>query len=1092
MMILQRLTMLGLMLIFGCVSFYAQGSPTGTITGVTQDDAGAAVAGSRVVATNTGTNAAFEATSDENGLYTIRSLPVGNYNVTVEANGFKTTTLTDIPVRVNEEIKLDATLVVGALSEQVTVSGEPSLVNTTSSTLKTVIDERRIVDLPLNGRDPNALVQLVAGVQPDTRTSLTSGTTYPGAVSVSSNGGRGNTTNYVLDGGSNNDSYNNQSNPTPNPDALQEFSVQTNNFSAEYGRNLGAVVNAVTKSGTNDYHGTLFEYVRNERLNARNFFAPVRNGIRARDGLKRNQFGGVFGGRLPLPHFGEGGPIFDSGKDRTFFFFSYQGTRTRQTPGDTTAIVPTIAQRNGDFSALLSLQTPIILRNPVTGQPYPGNIIPQNQLNPVTQRLLQFIPLANETGNRVRYVVPVKLNDDQTMLRLDHRFSDNNSLFGRIWLSKAAQPAYLDRSNFLASSFGRTWKNTIVALNDTHVFSPKVVNNTVFTFNRTNNVNTQSYPPSLQSLGANLYNDATPQIDLTVNGFFAVNTGDTNNFFRTEYQVANTTRLSYGRHNISVGGEYSHGTNDITNNFRANGVFTFANSTNNPAFTGYGLADFLIGKFTSLTQGGGEYKNTIVNAPAFFIQDDYRVNRKLTLNLGLRWDPFIPYTDENDKLAGYRAGQKSIVYPNAPTGLVYPGDPSLPEGGYEPSLTNFGPRVGFAYDLAGDGKTSIRGGYGIFYDRPNLISTNNAAAQSPFGTVLTTNGNAINSLSNPYAGAVNPFPVNIFPPTNAVFNTSITVFSYAPDLKNGRAQSYNLSIEREIFPSYLVRVAYAGSRSDRLSIVREANAPIFAAGATTNNINDRRPLGPAFGSIVLTESTGSSTYNSMQATLDKRFTQGLSILANYTLSKSIDQSSENKGTGISQTNPNNLNYDRGLANFDHRHRFTAAILYELPRISSQRIVDTFFGGWNVTGIVTLQSGSPFSVLSGVDNSVTGIPNQRADINGDPVLPGDRTRGEQIAQWFNTSVFSSQVRLGNFGSSGRNIIVGPGFKSLNLGLHKNFGITENIKIQLRGEAFNVLNNVNLNPPNNNRSSSDFGRITSAGDPRILQFAARFIF
>lgn len=1051
-MIGKRIAMLGLMLIIGCVNYFAQGSPTGAITGVTQDDAGAVVAGSRVVAINTGTSATFEAVSNNNGLYTIRSLPVGNYNVTVEANGFKTTTLTDIPVRVNEEIKLDATLIVGAVSEQVTVSGEPSLVNTTSSTLKTVIDQRRIVDLPLNGRDPNALIQLVAGVQPDTRTSLTSGATYPGAVSVSSNGGRGNTTNYVLDGGSNNDSYSNQSNPTPNPDALQEFSVQTNNFSAEYGRNLGAVVNAVTKSGTNSFHGSLFEYVRNDALNATNFFAPGK-----RDGLKRNQFGGTVGGPLPLPHFGEGGPIFDSGKDRTFFFFSYQGTRTAQRPSDSTAIVPTAAQR-------------------------------ATVTNPVVARLLQYIPLPNEAGNLVRFVVPIKLNDDQTMIRIDHKFSDNNNLFGRFWVSEAGQPPFLDSANYLASSFGRTWKNTIVALNDTHVFSPRVVNNTVFTFNRTNNYNFHVLPPSLNLLGSNIYSDGTPQIDINVAGYFAINTGDTNSFNRTEYQVTNTTRLNYGKHNISVGVEYSHGTNDIVNNFRANGQFAFNNSA---GFSGNALTDFLNGKFATLTQGAGEYKNTIVNSPAAFVQDDFRVNNKLTLNLGLRYDPFIPYTDANSKIAGYRAGQQSQVYTNAPAGLLYPGDPGLPVGGYKPSLLNFGPRFGFAYDPKGDGKTSIRGGYGIFFDRPNLISTNNAAAQSPFGTVLTTNGNALNSLTNPYAGRTNPFPVNIFPPSNVAFTFPVTVFSYSADLKNGRAQAYNLSVEREIFPSYLVRLAYAGSRGDRLSIVREANPAIYAVGATTATTNARRPLAPFFGSIAVTESTGKSSYNSLQATLDKRFSKGLSILANYTLSKSIDNSSENKGTGVTQTDSNNLNYDRGLANFDHRHRFTASVLYELPRISSQRLVNSLLGGWNLTGIYTYQSGTPFSILSGVDNARTGTGNQRADIVGDPVLSGSRTRSEQIAMWFNTMAFTTNA-LGTFGNSGRNIVIGPDFKSLNIGLHKNFAITERVKIQLRGEAFNVLNNVNLNLPNATRTSTAFGRITSAGDPRILQFAARLTF
>lgn len=1050
--------MFALLLTFSCVNYFAQGSPTGAITGITQDESGAAVPGSRVVATNIGTSATYEAVSDTNGLYTIRSLPVGTYNVTVEANGFKTTTLTNVPVRVNEEIKLDATLTVGSVNEQVTVSAEPSLVTTTTSTLKTVIDERRIVDLPLNGRDPNSLVQLVAGVQPDTRTSLTSGTTYPGAVSVSSNGGRGNTTNYVLDGGSNNDSYNNQSNPTPNPDALQEFSVQTNNFSAEYGRNLGAVVNAVTKSGTNDFHGTLFEYVRNDRFNATNFFTPGR-----RDGLKRNQFGGTIGGPLPFLKFGEGGPVVESGKDKMFFFFSYQGTRSRQTPSDQTAVVPTAAQR-------------------------------ATVTNPVAARLLQFIPLPNEAGNLVRFAVPSRIDDDQTMIRIDRRLSDNNQIFGRYWVSKASQPAYLDPTNYLASAFGRVWKNTIFALNDTHIFSSRVVNNTVFTYNQTNNDNTHVYPQSLASLGANYYNDSAPQISITVPGFFTIDTGDTNTFNRREFQITNTTRISLSKHNISVGAEYSYATNDINNNFRVNGQFTFAAVTN-PApgsgFTNNALTNFLNGKFTSLTQGGGEYKNTVVNAPAFFIQDDYRVNRKLTLNLGLRWDPFIPYTDKNDKLAGYRPGIKSQVYVNAPVGLIYPGDPDLPEGGYDKTWMNLGPRVGFAYDFNGDGKMSLRGGYGIFYDRPNLISTNNAAAQSPFGTVITTDGTALNSLSNPYAGTVNPFPVNIFPPANVAFTNYVTVFSYAPDLKNGMAQSYNLSFEREIFPSYLVRVAYAGSRGSRLAIVRELNPAIYSPGATTATTNARRALAPFFGSIAVTESTGTSEYNSLQLTLDKRFAKGFSILANYTLSKSIDISSENKGTGISQTNPYDIEFDRGLANFDHRHRFTASVLYEFPRFTSNRFVDTVFGGWNVTGIYTYQSGAPFSILSGVDNARTGTPNQRADIVGDPNLPDNRTRGEQIAQWFNTSAFTTNA-LGTFGNSGRNIIIGPDFKSLNVGLHKNFGITEDIRIQLRGEAFNVLNDVNLNPPNNTRTSSAFGRITSAGDPRILQFAARFIF
>lgn len=1073
-----RLITLTITFVSCAVLIMAQGTPTGTITGITKDTTGASLPGSRVVATNTGTNATFEAVSDDNGTYTLRSLPSGNYNVAVETNGFKKTTLTDVTVRVNEEIRLDATLDVGSVNEEVTVTAEASLVNTTSSTLKTVIDERRINELPLNGRDPNALVQLVAGVQPDNRTSLTSGATYPGATSVSSNGGRGNTTNYVLDGGSNNDSYSNQSNPTPNPDALQEFSVQTNNFSAEYGRNLGAVVNAVTKSGTNSFHGSAFEYIRNDALNATNFFTPGK-----RDGLKRNQFGGTVGGPLYLPNFGEGGPTISNGRDRSFFFFSYQGTRTSQVPADQLAIVPTAAQRAGDFSAVT---TP--LRNPFTGQNFVNNQIPVSLFNPVSRQLLQYLPQATDASGLIRYAVPVKLNDDQYMLRLDHKFSESNNLFGRYWVSKANTPPYLDPANYLASGFGRTWKNTIIALNDTHVFSPRLINNTVFTYNKTDNANTHVYPPSLQSLGANYFNDANPQIHLTVNNLFQINTGDTNTFARKEYQIANTTRMTLDRHYISAGGDYSYGTNDIVNNFRANGQITFANTA---GFTGNGLADFLLGKFATFTQGVGEYKSTIVHSPGFFVQDDFRASKRLTLNLGLRWDPFIPYTDANNKIAGYRAGQKSVVYPNAPLGLIYPDDPGLPAGGYEPSLWNFGPRVGFAYDVTGDGRTSLRGGYGIFYDRPNTISTNSAANQSPFGTVLSFTGNNANSLTDPYAGRDNPFPLDPNPSSNVAFTFPISIFSYAPDMRNAYLQSYNLSFEREIFPSYLVRVAYAGSKGSRLAIVREANAAVYTTGATTGTTNQRRPLAPFFGSIASVEATGSSTYNSLQATLDKRFTRGFSVLASYTLSKSIDESSENKQTGVVQTNPYDLSFDRGLSNFDHRHRFTASFLAEIPGKYSNGFANALLGGWNLTGILTMQSGAPFTVFSGVDNARSGTGGQFADQVGDPSLPGNRTRAERITQWFNTAAFTTNA-LGTFGNAGRNTLTGPAYTSLNLGLHKNFPIGERVRLQFRFEAFNALNNVNLNPPNSSRSSSTFGRITTAGDPRILQFALRLTF
>jgi outer membrane receptor protein involved in Fe transport len=822
---------------------YAQGAPTGVITGVVKDEAGAAIAGVRITAVNPGTGASFQTLAGDTGIYTLRALPVGSYNVTAEKIGFKRALQEGVLVRVNEEVRLDVKLSVGAVSEVQTIVSQATTVDTISSTLKNVIDQRRINELPLNGRNPTSLMLLVAGVQPD-RSDLTSGTTYPGVLPVSSNGGRGNTTNYVLDGGSNNDHYSNAPNPTPNPDALQEFSVQTNNFSAEYGRNLGAVVNAVTKSGTNQFHGSVFEYLRNHAVNASNFFTPGRG-----DGLKRNQFGATVGGPLWLPEKFFGPANYD-GRDRTFFFFSYQGTRLRQAPADSTAIVPTEAQRRGDFSSLATE-----LKNPFNNrQPFPKNQIPMGLFDPIAQKIIaERLPLPTESSGLLRYSVPMKVDDDQYLARVDHQIGANHRIYGRFWVSQASTPPYLDPQNFLAQNTGRVWRNTIVSINDTHTFSPRFINNAVFTFNRTNNDNFQVYPPSLASLGSRYYNDDFPQYHLTVSGYFTLNTGDTNSFLRNEYQIADTARLSVGRHELSFGGDYSYGQGDIVNNFRANGQFEWANSA---PFTGNALADFFLGKFATFRQGVGEYKNTRFHYLGLFVQDNLRVNARLTLNVGLRWDPFFPYTDANGRLAGFRPGNQSRVYVNAPRGVLYPGDEGFPDGGYDTAWLNFGPRFGFAYDLSGNGKTSLRGGYGIFYDHPNTISTNSAANQGPFGTILSFDGNSVNSFSDPYAGSNDPFPLSRDPKPDVTFPLPHTVFSYDPDFRNGYLQAWNLTVEREIFPSALLRVAYAGSKGTRLAILRELNAAVYVPGATTETNNQRRPLAPIFSNITNVEATG--------------------------------------------------------------------------------------------------------------------------------------------------------------------------------------------------------------------------------------------
>ncbi len=1059
---------------------------TGSISGVARDPSGAAVPSITVTAVNEGTSARFQTTTDSDGQYTIRAVPIGVYRLTAEAQGFKRFDSPGIRLQVNEIARVDINLAIGTATETVTVTGEAVHLDTTTATLKTVVDQKRIEDLPLNGRNPTQLMRLVAGVQIAQGADVTSGTTYPGVQGVSVNGGRANATNYVLDGAQNNDHYTNAPNPMPNPDALQEFSVQTNNFSAEFGRQGGGLVNAVTKSGTNEFHGVVFEYLRNKSVNAANRFAPIgkdANGkdFKIDDGLKRNQYGFTLGGPVLLPK------LYD-GKDKSFFFFSYQGQKLRRTPSSTNNIVPTAAQKGGDFSALLPGRA---LRDPFGGGVYANNRIPLTQFNPVAKIISDsFIPTP-ASGNTISYSRVSNYDDDQVLLRGDHQLTEKNRLSGRYWKSWALQPGNLDPANYLSVVTARTWHNQSVTITDTHVVSATVINSFLFGYNHTNGPVSPIYPSkSLADLGVKMYNDKEPQFHLTVAGYFGtLNTGDTNDFFRDEYQFSNTVRWSKGKHQITLGGEVSHGIGDVVNNFRANGQFGWNSSA---PFTGDALADFYIGKFATLAQGIGEYKNTRFNIFALYADDSWKVTPRLTLNLGLRWDPYFPYTDTLGKLSGWRPGQQSTRYPNAPRGVLYPGDPGLPDGGYNTAWNNLAPRLGFAYDVFGDGKTSIRGGYGIFYDRIDTLSTNSAATQGPFGTVVNLNGNSVNSFSDPYAGSTNPFPAPLNPPSSVQFVLPHVAFLYEEHMRNPNIQAFNFTLEREVAGGFIGRVAYAGSKGTRLFSGRQLNPAIYQVGATTATTNQRRPLAPlGYGAITLVEPVSNSTFHSLQLTAERRFAKGFSLLANYVWSKSIDDGSANKGNSVSHTDPFNNGFDKGPSDFDHTHVFTASGLWELPVRFDSKLVNSLLGGWNLTGIATLQSGYPFTIGSGVDNARSGTGGQRADVIGNPYISGNRSRNDIILQYLNKAAFAPNA-LGTYGNLGRNGFRGPGLVSLDMGLHKSFRISERVNTQFRFEVFNALNKVNLGNPNAGQNSGNFMRILDAGEPRILQFALRLSF
>ena len=1051
-----HLLILPVLLVLLSVNVWAQGSVTifGTIT----DATGAVVPETSITVTNILTAAVRQTPSDTSGNYVVSQLPVGVYSVAAEAPGFKLILQEDIQVQVDENRRIDFTMEVGAVTESITVAADIVQVDTRTGSLKEVIDSRRIVELPLNGRNPIQLQYLVAGV--GRRTSV--GQRQNEAVSI--NGSRNNSNNYTLDAGDNHDPYFNSPAVFPSPDALQEFSIRTNAYSADKGRNAGALMNAVTKSGTNELHGTLFEFLRNEKLNARNFFA---NDVPP---FKRNQFGGTVGG-----------PIV---KDKTFFFASYQGTRERSAPGSVTTTVLIEEQRNGDFSAL-SKQ----LKDPEGGE-FPNNIIPASRQHPASQNFLDaFIPLPNRPGGLYSFASQQSVDDDQVIAKVDHHFGDANHLYGRLLynFNDKAQ-AVGNIPGFLA---GIEYTNWNLVVNDTYIFSPTLLNSFSFSFSDIDRIQNSIVPgnQTWTDLGAGFTRTMTAEApaahDTRVDGYFRAFSRFPLNHFRQNFQFSNTTSVNYGGHSVKLGGEVRRSILDLQEFFLGDPRVRFRNR-----FTGDAAADFIIGRPAQVQQIAEDSNQPRTTEYSLFVQDDWKVNPRLTLNLGLRWEPYLPFIDLTDKFAQIRLGQQSTVFPTAPEGIVFPEDPGVPRAMIKNRWGNFGPRLGFAIDPFGTGKTSFRGGYGFFYSQIRQQAHNQISTNQPFSLKLIINNPPL-GLDDPYSETGNPFP--FVPPqtqeekANYQFLTPMAVTQWNHDFRNAVIQQWNFNIQQQLWETYVFTIAYVGSKGNHLFMASEFNPAIFGAPGRTSN--QRRPLYPTFGSVRDQSSRGNSTYHALQLTVNKRFSKGLSILSNYTFGKLLDNASSD---GDAPANPFDIDNEKGHSNFDITHRFVTSFIWELPKFQSQTgVVRHVFGGWETNGIITLESGRWLTVTSGKDNSKSAVNQDRADLIGDPVLSSGRSRDEVLARYFNTGAFVVNGP-GTFGTAGRNIFQGPGFASVDFGVIKNISVSESNRVQFRTEIFNLFNRVNLGNPNTNASSGRFGKITSAGAPRVIQFALKYIF
>ncbi|QNI35331.1 TonB-dependent receptor [Edaphobacter albus] len=1059
-------------------------STTASMLGVVHDSSGAVIPGAEVTVTNAGTSFTRTIPTDNEGGYLFTNLPIGAYELRATMNGFQTFVQTGITLVVNQNARVDITLSLGAASQTVQVDAQVNTVDTHSAVMGELVDRERIQELPLNGRNAMQLAAVVPGVTnilaaPTVQTQSRSG------PSITVAGGRDTQNEFRFDGASWKNITQNTALNLPNPDALQEFQILTSSPSAEYGRNSGGIFIAVTRAGTNKFHGSAYDYLRNTALNARNYFTRPPN---KKPTLIQNQFGGTLGG-----------PII---RNKLFGFFSYQGTRIHQTQILAPSFVPTQAQRNGMFTDASG--NPLIMRDPIRNSVYVGQI-PTSDFDPTAVRILNQFVASSPTGSNVSIQVPNPSVDDQYVGRADYNVTQKDSLYVRYFRDKGtltnqagtfAPYATSDTSLSLQS-----W-----VLGATHAFSSSLLNELRLSVARIDSNVTQKDTRQLSDFGANFPGVISPQLpNINISGFINLNVTDLFNEHDNIYQLGDTFRWTHGKHSISVGGEierlelYNFGSSGNNGTFTFNGTRT-AGTVPNPSnpgstitVTGNAFADFLIGRPATLLQASPYHRNAKTWDGYAFVQDDYRLTDRVTLNLGLRYSIFQPFGITGNRTNTFRAGQQSTVVPSAPLGMVFPGDRNIQNGLVATNYTNIAPRIGVAYDPLGNGRMSIRAAYGLFFEDLRSDIFTYAAVNQPF--VISNTLNVPSSLTDPYRGTVDPFPYT-YNPSNPRFTFPMSLFTVlAPTLNSPYVHNISASIQQEIFGGMQFNIGYVGKLEHGLVRMTQANPAVYGPGATLANTDARRPLLPGtYASVRVICMCSPATYHSMQTSLSKNYSNGLTFKLAYTWGKLLDQYS---ATNLGQfpQDPANPAADRARSDFDRRSVFSGSIVYQIPFYKNANpVLRQVFSNWSVNSLIQMSSGLPFNVVTGRDASLTGVGYDRPNVVGNPQRSSYSNHADKLAQFFNKSAYVAN-NPGQYGNSGRNSLSGPGLQNVNLSLVRSFPLGERYgKVQFRSEFFNALNHANFGQPdsNFNNFSTSFASIRSASDPRIMQFALRYQF
>ena len=1058
------------------------------MAGTIEDGRGAVVPGAEVLIVSQDTGATRLTRTNESGEFVAPALEPGHYRVTITANGFETFTAKDITLHVGAKINFNFALRIGDVTQTVTVTSNGELIDTTSAEISSVVNEHAITELPLNGRDPSTLVLLSPGT---TNVLNTAGGlfqivySFPNETGASANGGRQGSTYYLLDGAPNMDTSLALAMPFPNADATQEFRVVTNNFDAQYGASPGAVVSIQTRSGANAFHGGLFEFIRNNDLNAANYFTHVV------DTLKRNQFGGEIGG-----------PIL---KNRLFFFYNYQGTRSVSTGASNSVYTPTAAMFNGDFSAV-----PQTLGPPFTtvgGKP--------NQVNPAlfskaAVTIAQTgLPLGqNPASGQVNYVAGTTINRfNESTARLDYDLSPSQRFSLRTFENFFNQPSADTNGNMLSAVLYEPMDFYNEAFSHTWTLNPTTVN--VFTgfwtqfdgrgYTAINDSNGKpmclSRYIAVTDPAGQCYMDG-----LNVTNGFTVAYAEPSQKLRTTLGVIESITKTISKHTLSAGLDVIHQYLQVTSQYPAQPIISFSG-----IYTGFGLADFLLGDVSTFTQGEILVQGLNGWQIGPFIQDRYRILPNLTITAGLRWDPDLAPTVLAGQGAAFHPGQQSKVFPNAPAGLVYPGDAGVSTSLRPSGYSYFDPRIGVAWQPSFLHNTSLRAAIGLF-QAPLLFSDYAHTPEvSPFDPVYTFPGSPSSPVSfqNPWANyaATNytspfpPFPSLFKPPANSAVPTPVTVSAiFANNFKLGITQSWNVSVERQFKSNLAVHLGYVGSETYHQAEVIDQNPGIYANGG-------RRTTYPAFGGILTIFSNGTASYNSLQIGIEQRLFAGLQFQSYFTWSKAIDLAAHADISIASYGSPElgdpfNLRWNRGISAMDAPLISITNFIYTTPSLKGYgSFLRIALGSWQGSGIVTFQSGSPFSITGGSGNNSEALQNgDRADVvAGQPLNVHRGSKAQWLRQYFNPLAFTVNAP-GTFGDSGKNILTGPSVATADLGIAKNWMLEKNVRLQFRWEAFNAFNHASFSTPINSPTASNFGQITSIGaiQPRVMQGSLKVTF